>query len=73
MAVLPRRTSLAVNDQIIAVAQIEGTIRMLARATFAASAVALLVTRCDAADLAGESPTNPATSASYDIASDTSR
>jgi hypothetical protein len=33
------------NEQIIAFAQIEGTILMLARATFAASAVALLLSQ----------------------------
>jgi hypothetical protein len=34
-----------VNEQIIAFAQIEGTILMLARATFAASAAAQLLSR----------------------------
>jgi len=36
---LPRYTSLAVNEEIIAFAQIEGTILTLARAAFAASAM----------------------------------
>ena len=43
--VLPRYTSFVVNEEIIAFAPIEGTILTLARAEFAASAMALLLNR----------------------------